>query len=301
MHPVSSTAGVAFVTCTEFPDGADDDRLVAAPLASAGVDLTFAIWDDATVDWSIFDLVVLRSTWDYPPRHDRFLTWAASVPRLANPLPAVTWSSDKHYLADVVAAGVPTITTLFLEPEHGKGDVDQAIAEVAEHPAGFVVKPAVGAGSIDAGRYRADDECELAASHAIRLLGEGRSVLIQPYLDAIDVAGETAMCFIGGRYSHALTKAPMLRGPAEQIDGLFGDERVVPTEATAEQRAIAEQALAASPGGTQGLLYARVDLIDGPCGDPVVLECELVEPSLWLADAPGAADRFAAAIVAWLA
>lgn len=45
------------------------------------------------------------------------------------------------------------------------------------------------------------------------------------------------------------------------------------------------------------LLYTRVDLLPGPDG-PAVIEVEVIEPSLFLAFAAGAQDRFAAAIKA---
>ena len=35
-------------------------------LAARGVDASPAVWDDDGVDWAHFDLVVVRSTWDYP-------------------------------------------------------------------------------------------------------------------------------------------------------------------------------------------------------------------------------------------
>jgi hypothetical protein len=44
------------------------------------------------------------------------------------------------------------------------------------------------------------------------------------------------------------------------------------------------------------LIYARVDLIDGPSGEPLVLEVELIDPNLSLTLHPPAADALATAI-----
>jgi hypothetical protein len=90
----------------------------------------------------------------------------------------------------------------------------------------------------------------------------------------------------------------MLTGPAEPVDGLYKVEEFSAREPSPAERAVAGRALAAVPGGADRLLYARVDLIPGPDGDPVVVELELAEPSLFLGTAEGAVDRMATAIAA---
>ena len=130
-----------------------------------------------------------------------------------------------------------------------------------------------------------------------RLLGAGRAVLVQPYLAAVDEVGETAIVHVGGAYSHGLLRVALLEpGGAAEIDELWRPERIEPREPAPAEREVAEQALAVVPGGPERLLYARVDLLPGPAGDPVVIELELTEPSLFLTAVPAAADRFAAAI-----
>jgi glutathione synthase/RimK-type ligase-like ATP-grasp enzyme len=282
---------VAFVTCSALPDLEDDDRLTFAPLAARGIDVTPAVWDDPEVDWSGFDLAVLRSTWDYPSRRDEFVAWAARVPRLANAAATVTWNTDKRYLAELAAAGVDVVPTEWVAP----GDTWTAPADGV-----WVVKPSVGAGSREIGRYETSDpeQRNRAAEHVKRLAGTGRTVMVQPYLPAVDSAGETAMMYFGGRYSHAIRKGPMLSGPAEAVSGLYLPEVITPREPSPAERAVAEAVLAALPARLAPTLYARVDLIPGPDGRPVLIELELTEPSLFLAHEPGAADRFAAAVAA---
>ena len=164
------------------------------------------MWDDPSVDWSEADLVVIRSTWDYTERREDFLAWAAGIPALANPLPVLSWNSDKTYLRELASAGLPVVPTDWAEPGE---DVDL--------PAGrdFVVKPAVGAGSMGAGRFSATDPDAHAAArrHIARLHELGRTVMVQPYLDGVDQAGETALIYLGGAFSHAIRKAPMLPEP----------------------------------------------------------------------------------------
>ena len=281
---------VALVTCAELPTGDPDDQLLSEPLRHRGATAEPVAWDDPGVDWSAFDLAVLRSTWNYPDRRTEFLSWAAGVPRLANPADVVTWNTDKHYLADLAAAGVPVVPTSWLAPG---GPV--ALPTAGEH----VLKPAVGVGSKGSGRYDLADPAHrrLAASHLALLHAAGQHMMLQPFLPAVETVGETALVFLGGAYSHAIRKAGLLTGPYAPVEGLYLAETVAPRTASPAERAVAQQALAVVPGGAGRLLYARVDLLPGPHSEPLVVELELTEPSLFLGYAAGAADRLATAIV----
>lgn len=289
---------MALVTCSEYPDGYDDDVLVIAPLAALDIDATFVTWDDAAADWTSFDLVVLRSTWDYTPRLDEFLTWAEGVPGLVNPAAAVRWSSDKRYLVELARAGAPVIPTMFVVPGAASDALGAAIGDTAAAASRFVVKPTVGAGSVDVGLFELADQSaiEQATKHAATLLERDRAVMVQPYLDGIDASGETALIFVRGEFSHAIRKEPMLAGGVAEFEGLFGEERTSPSDPTTAQLEAADAVLDATPFDRDALLYARVDLLPDANGAPLLLELELVEPSLFLADGAGAAERFAAGI-----
>jgi hypothetical protein len=124
--------------------------------------------------------------------------------------------------------------------------------------------------------------------------------MAQPYMAEVERSGETALVHIGGAFSHAIRKGPLLVPGLEVVGGLFVEEDIAPATASDDQLAVARAALAAVPGGAGDLLYARVDLVPGPSGEPLVIELELVEPSLFLAHAPAAAGRLADAIAARL-
>jgi hypothetical protein len=289
---------VALVTCDQIPELDPDDRLVVPALRERGIEAVPVVWDAPTVDWASFALAVIRSPWDYVARRDEFVAWAAKVPRLANPADVVTWNTDKRYLRELAAAGVPVVPTAWVEP-----------GEAWQPPPGgeFVVKPAVGAGSLDTGRYHLDeaDHRELAVAHVARLRAAGRLVMVQPYLAAVDTYGETALLFFPGAggelaFSHAIRKGAMLTGPAEHTEGLYKEESVRPRSPLDAELEVARKALAAVPGGADRLLYARVDLIPGPDDLPVLVELELTEPSLFLGTGEGAPERFAAAIASRL-
>jgi glutathione synthase/RimK-type ligase-like ATP-grasp enzyme len=271
---------VALATCAEVPDLDEDGPALLAALAARGVDGVPAVWD-AEVDWGRFELVVVRSAWDYAERRGEFLDWAACLPRVLNPLPVLRWSTDKRYLAELEAAGVPVVPTLFLEP-----------GEAFEAPAGrFVVKPVFSAGGRASARYE-PEEAAAAAAHVEALHAEGRAAMVQPHVDGVERAGEIALVYLGGQYSHAVRKRVSLRRGTPDAPELYLEEAVEPAEPSEDDLQVAEAALAAAPFGD--LLYARVDLVHDP--EPLVLELELAEPSLYLLYAEGSADRLAALI-----
>lgn len=268
-------------------------------LETAGARVTITRWDDAKIEWSRFDLALLRSTWDYARRLPEFLQWierAAACTRLLNPPEVVRWNTDKHYLAHLQRAGVPVVPSTFVEPGEDAARALEAFLETHPDPEDLVIKPSVGAGSKDAQRHARASLDEMLA-HLKRLLDAGRSALMQPYLPSVDAHGETALLFFDGEYSHAIRKGPLLQRGAEPARGLFAVEQITPREPSGAERDIAQRALASIPF-ERPLLYARVDLIHDETGAPRLLELELTEPSVFLAHAPGAAERFAHAILA---
>ncbi len=276
---------VALVTSRAFADADADAPALASALARAGVDAETVPWDEPDWPWGGYALVVVRSTWDYVARRDEFLAWASSVERLANPAAVLGWNTDKRYLADLAAAGVAVVPTTYLGPG------DQLAPQVGE----FVVKPSVGAGAEDSARYGAGD-LGPAQVHVASLTASGRRAMVQPYLDAVDSVGESTLVFFGGRLSHAVRRGPMLgRGSRRRPV----DQEVGPRPATVDEVAAAEKVLWAAGrvvAGADVLLYARVDLLTGPAGAPLLLELEVTEPFLYLGYDGGAPARFAAAI-----
>ncbi|MDI1465474.1 hypothetical protein QEZ54_31345 [Catellatospora sp. KI3] len=286
---------VAIATCAEIPLLEPDDQLLLAPLAARGIAAEPVVWDDPTVDWTGYDLVLIRSTWDYSWQRDKFLAWAHALPNLANPAAVVAWNTDKSYLAELAAAGIPIIPTAFVHP----GDAWTAPDGDGE----YVVKPSISSGSRDTGRYGPGDAAQ-AADHVRRLQAAGRLVLVQPYLDAVDAYGETALLFFAdpgtGRlaYSHAIRKGPLLTGPhVDGADELYKAEDITPRTPTAAELAVGEAVVANLP---DGLVYARIDLIPDAAGNPHLIELELTEPSVFLAHDPAAATRLATAITTHL-
>lgn len=297
---------IALATCSQLPELDADDAPLLDALAARGADAQAVVWDDPAAIWASYDLVVVRSTWDYVGRLDEFLAWAGrveGVSTLANPSTVLAWNTDKTYLRDLDEQGIAVIPTKFLHPAiHNEG---RKIHARTPGRGEFVVKPSVSAGSMDTARYRSGDVKDRGAAmrHTRRLLTAGRGVMIQPYFSGIDEAGETGLVYLAGEYSHAARKGAILQlgeGPAEASMA----EELSPREPSPAARELADAVVATLPSLVPGydtdepLLYTRVDLLPDEDGNPVVLEVEVTEPSLFLRLADGAVDRFADAIVA---
>ncbi len=288
-HP-RSRGPVAIATCAAVAGTEPDDLQLIQALDRRGIAAEHVVWDKDDVDCTSFQLVVIRSTWDYPKRHTEFLKWAARLRRVLNPLPILRWNTDKRYLADLAARGLPVIPTRFLAP-----------GEPFEPPVEpFVVKPAISCGAKETARYEVGQRSR-ACEHVQRLSASGQTVLIQPYLSAIAAAGEVALNFIGGAYSHSVRRGPVLKQAGVVRGGETVASNIRAYEASPAELALAQKALGALPCAPADLLYARVDLAPGPAGEPLILEVELTEPSLFLGFSESAAERLAQAIASALA
>ena len=259
-----------------------DAELLLDALRVVGIEGTMCVWDDRSIAWNDFELTVIRSTWDYTRDRAGFLEWARGIERLLNPYPIIEYSTDKHYLRDLERRSHRVVPSTFCD-----------VGEEPEFPDGaFVVKPTVGAGSMDADRFTRGD-LGRARAHVERLHANGRDAMIQPYVASIDDEGERALVFIDGRFSHAMTKGAMLNTVADERDALFRREQM--SVATPEPDAVAFADALLSEEPFRGILYGRVDLVKMADGW-AVMELELVEPSLFLAYDSAAPRRMAEAI-----
>ena len=247
---------LAIATADFLPNlDSDDAPLLAALDGEAEV----RVWSDPSVDWARYDAVLIRSVWDYFLRHDEFVRWVESVPvPMWNPAETIVWNSEKTYLRELEAKGVPTIPTAW------DGEVPWEDA---------IVKPTVAGGS-------------LGLRRATRGEPIGEDELAQPFLPEI-LEGELSLVFFDGEFSHAIRKTPK-----------EGDIRVQPehggrvehAEPTAEELEAAQVVLDAAG---RDLLYARVDFV----ADRLLIELEAIEPRFFFEYAgPGAAERLAEAL-----
>ena len=279
---------LAWATGAGFAAADADLRLLTTAADRAGATSEVVVWDDPGVDWTAFDLVVVRSCWDYVPRREEFLAWTRTVPRLANTAETVAWNTDKTYLRELEAAGVAIVPTAW--------SVERA--EDLPAAAEWVVKPTISAGSADTARW---SDPGRALEHGRSLLAAGRPTMTQPYVDAVDSEGETGLLLFGGRFSHAFRKGALLTTGDDPRELPELKEDIRAREPSADQVAFAERTVAVATEilGTQPL-YARVDVVTGADGSLRLMELELTEPSFFLDHTDIGAARMVDAALALL-
>lgn len=274
---------VALASCLCLPEPDFDQEPLLAALARAGLEARVVAWDDPDADFAAARLTLLRATWNYPRMPNAFLDWAsrtASVSALWNPLPVVRWNHHKRYLFDLERAGI-AVTPTALVPQGAPTRLAGVLAERGWTD--VVVKPAISAGSYRTLRCGLRDADE-GEAHLRALVADG-DALVQPYLTSVEDYGERAIVVIDGAISHAVRKSPRFHGH---------DESVTPAMPISDaERLTVEAILRTVPSR---LLYARIDLAPGPDGGPLVMEVELIEPSLFFPHQPRAADRLALAV-----
>jgi glutathione synthase/RimK-type ligase-like ATP-grasp enzyme len=275
------------VTWRGLPALSGDDRLAVEALAARGCDVIPAVWDDPAVDWASFEAAIVRSTWDYHHRPAEFLGWISRMEALEiqlwNPAPLLRWNHDKRYLTELATRGVPAVPTLTVARGDRRTLRDTLAATDWDE---VVVKPAVSASAHETWRTsRARAELDAGRFAALTRTGD---VLVQPYLPEVE-RGEWSLCFFGGRYSHAVLKRP--RAGDFRVQSELGGEVLNATPAAA----LVESAAAILALLPQPWLYARVDACEVG-GALMLMELELIEPTLFFRADPAAPARFAEAL-----
>ncbi|MCU1382759.1 MAG: hypothetical protein JWL71_1456 [Acidobacteria bacterium] len=285
---MNSGVRVAFVTYRGLPDLNADDRRAAAALDERGLRVDAICWDDPDADWLAYGAVVLRSTWDYHHRVAEFYAWIDRMEtrgvRLWNPARILRWNTDKRYLARVSHPRLNPPPAAILDRA---SVVDLRALLEARGWDEAVVKPAISADGFSTeltSRDRAESDQPVLDS----MLARG-DVVVQPLVPGIRTSGEISLMFFSGVFSHGVGKRPKAGEfrVQERLGGI-----IVRTDPPASLIDAASELLAAE---APGYLYARVDVV-ADAGTFVLMEVELVEPSLYLGQDPLAAGAFARAI-----
>lgn len=280
---------IAIATCAAHPELKGDDELLCEALRECGAEADSLVWDEEGADWSGFDICLVRSTWDYHEKHERFLEWTRRVEAatvLHNPADLIAWNSNKTYLRELSEAGVPIVPTLWVE-QGEEIDLRTVLAERGWQEA--VVKPVVDLGAKNLHRVRVNE-----AQDALTTVLSRQEAMVQPFLPSLEAEGELSLIYIEGNFSHAVRKQPA-KGDF-RVQSIWGGTMTT-AEAEPHQVEVAERALVQLD---EPPLYARIDLVRDPEGHPALIELELIEPNLYLSTDPNAAGRLAEAVISTL-
>jgi len=270
-----------------LPDPDDDMALLQDALEAADVPVFWRSWDDPAASWSDADLVVIRTTWGYADDLPGFLAWAERVSattRLENPFEIVRANVRKRYLESLSAQGLPVVPTRFVaKTASSKAPSLTAIMDESSWQE-VVIKPEVSGASANTHRVHRDDVDEALFAR----LRRGHDMMVQPFLESVQTEpGERAIVSIAGEITHAVRKSPRFAGDPEETSPAL--------EPSADERDLAQRAFATTG---RELLYGRVDVARDSMGRPMIMELELIEPSLFLRKSPKALDRLVGAIKA---
>ncbi|QDV06925.1 Cycloserine biosynthesis protein DcsG [Planctomycetes bacterium Poly30] len=290
-RPENAPLRIAIITDPEHPALRPDDVGLSAAFEAEGASAEPLPWGRA-VDPGAFDLVLIRTPWDYFLRPAAFLGWLSQlkVPVL-NPERVLRWNLDKSYLAELDLAGFARVPkTLRVTAGEREGETLAILEELGCRRA--VVKPAVSGGA-----------------HGTRMLSEGEPLawdrgeegpyLVQEFVESVERSGEWSLVYFGGEYSHCVLKKAKPGDFRVQDDfgGTVHFERAPDKLFAAGRRAV--DGVSSLLGLATPLPYARVDLVQQPgTGEGLLMELELIEPELFLRADALATRRFVLAVLA---
>ena len=287
---------IALVSGAEAREFDTDLPYLSRALGDRGIITEVVDWDNASVDWSRFSMAIVRSSWDYHRRYPEFLTWldaVSSATTLHNSADIIRWNTDKEYLDELVDAQIGIVPTTFVRSAEDLVTITND--GVLERD--IVVKPSISAGSNNTERH--EESPVKAAAHLGFLLDAGFIAMVQPYQRFIDERGETGMVYFNGQLSHSFRKGAILATGENIKNGLFTVEDIAPRTASAQERELGKAVMTfVKKKWGEYPLYARVDVVRGSAGVPVVMELELAEPSFFLQVDHEAPSRFASAVLA---
>jgi len=287
---------IALVSGAEAREFDTDLPYLSRALGDRGIITEVVDWDNASVDWSRYSMAIVRSPWDYHRRYPEFLAWLDAVSvatTLQNSADIIRWNTNKEYLAELIEAKIGVIPTTFVRSAEDLVTItNEGMLE-----RDIVVKPTISAGSNNTERH--EESPVKAAAHLGFLLDAGFVAIVQPYQRFIDERGETGLVYFNGQLSHSFRKGAILATGENIKNGLFAVEEITPRTVSAQERELGEAVMTfVKQKWGEYPLYARVDVVRGSAGVPVVMELELAEPSFFLQVDHEAPSRFASAVLA---
>lgn len=283
----------AFLTTDDLEDFVVYDHYLYDPLEKRGWTVDEVSWKDTEPRWEQYEVVLIRTPWDYQDDPDAFLGVLreidASSARLENSLELVEWNIDKRYLRDMEQRGIPAVPTLW--PNRFDEDAPERWLSKLETDE-IIIKPVVGANADHTYRLkRSQDSSEL---ERIRAVFSGRDFLVQPFMTNIVSEGEFSLFYFGRQYSHSILKTP------KPGDFRVQEEHGGRLKALNPEKALREAGDRALDSLDPLPLYSRIDFVRTAGGAFLLMELELIEPSLYFNMDPGSAERFARVFDDWM-
>ncbi|TGD81786.1 ATP-grasp domain-containing protein [Hymenobacter wooponensis] len=284
---------IALVTCESLaqyaaPNVEDEDSLLTRYLREQGHTVEPRVWTNPSVEWQRYDVVVVKSPWDYFDRVEEFYQWLDRMEalgvRMLNPVATVRWNANKKYLLEMQQAGVSIVPTHWLN-RGSEVNIDELFDILGSDE--LVVKPAVSGGAKNT--FTLTKQESAIRQPQLASLLQHEDFLVQPFQPEIQQEGEWSLIYLGREYSHCVLKTP--KSGDFRVQHYLGGG-IEPREAPAHLRRAADAIVARYAADC---LYARVDGVDSN-GELLLMELELIEPFLYLASAEGSLARYEAGL-----
>ena len=252
----------------------NEDKILLEFLTGKGLDIKMEVWTDPRVDWSVYDLAILKSPWDYFDKIRQFYNWLNQLEELnvplLNPIKVVKWNSDKHYLKEIADAGLSVVPTLYFE-QGEKPDLTNCFEKLKSEK--LIIKPCISGGSKNTLKITRENLAELRP--VIHEYLNEEAYMTQPFLEEIETKGEWSFLFFNGKFSHSLLKKakPGDFRVQHYLGGSIHDEEAPSHLLKSAEKYVQQFA--------KGCLYARVDGLEVN-GQFMLMELELIEPFLFL-------------------
>jgi len=265
------------------------DKLLIEPMKQFGWLAEEISWRDKTVNWSNYDAVIVRSTWDYQHDSENFIKVLHKInssTHLENNLDLMKWNMNKKYLYDLQNKGVHIVETLW----KNKFDRSEAVNYFEQLGAEeIIIKPNISASADNT--YRLNKDTLTAFFDILENTFSKREFMIQPFIKNIIEEGEYSLFFFNGRYSHSVLKIPKDNDFRVQEEHGGNIQPVSASELIVNNAQNIINKLPTIP------LYARVDLVRVNNNQFALMELELIEPSLYLNKDSEAPLKFVKAFV----
>ena len=278
----------AYLTMENAEGWTIDAEMAFPPMMSMGWTIDPLPWRTDDVDWDRYDAVYIGTPWDYPDDPDYFVRMLEAIDRssavLVNDLALVQWTMPKTYLRDLEEKGAPIVRSIWsddlgIDQLHDSFDIFGADR--------LIVKPVISTNATDT--YLLERDTIRVLGTKLQRVFANRPHVVQPFIENIQSEGEFSLFYFNQQFSHAIQKIPK-RGDF-RVQEEFGAE-ITAVEPDTELRKTADQVVQSIEPFP---VYARADFVRGPDGRFLLMELELIEPSLYLRMDPEAPWRFAEA------
>lgn len=257
---------IAIISSNKWKDKCRGDRQLHVALLDRGIISEIVSWQE-NIDWQSFDLLILRSPWDYYEMYDDFCLWLEYLKvnrvKIANGAENIINNTNKDSQFQLLSgSGIPLI------PYYICDIVSDAFRWVSENSyEKIVVKPSVSASGYNTYLIKNLDNLKEKFN---MILQDGHKVIIQPYISNVS-SGEISLVYFHGDFSHAILRYP----------GVIGQKKeAVPMSLIGEDWLEVGNRICKYLKAER-LLYIRIDLVK--YYDIIsVMEIEIAEPDLYL-------------------